>query len=227
MESLGPLGTKEFTEKTWGNLIKEISNGAKKDQLLKKMNISNATFQAQLISTRGASEQYQDARLVHIRRRWPLEIMEDLMQDIAMGCAMTEACEKRGIKLHRVHLMIERDPAIRQMYHEARRISMEEMGDDILRISDNVNLDGTTTTANSAKVNLARLQVAARQWLMSRLSRGRFGDRVTEDIEIAVHTDHATELDKARIRKEKAIEKKKLLIKQLADQDKNSVQTVH
>ncbi len=97
-----------------------------------------------------------------------------------------------------------REPTYQEMFDEARCIHMERQAEQLMRISDEIELDGVNTTANSARVNQARLRTENRRWLMERLHPERFGKVTKHDIDMNTTVNHAEELDKARKRNEKS-----------------------
>jgi hypothetical protein len=63
-----------------------------------------------------------------------------------------------------------KNPALAEHYARARATQMQMMSEQIVEIAD---------STDAANVNVARLQVETRKWLMSKLAPKQFGDRVT------------------------------------------------
>ena len=67
-------------------------------------------------------------------------------------------------------LWCHKNPALAEHYSRARASAMQAMSDQIVEIAD---------STDPVNVNVARLQVETRKWLMSKLAPKQFGDRVT------------------------------------------------
>lgn len=210
------LAANPMTEQRWQRFLELICNGLYKQNALHEIEVTDMTFQAWLIKQPEAAEQYRQAQLAWLRREWPLELVEEMTTDIAMGQTVKLTCEQRGLRQDQFYKVVTTDPYYRELYKEARQVAAEKMADDIVELCDNVELDGVNTTANSAKVNHARLQVTTRQWLMSKLHHERFGERIKQDIDSKVTVDHVEELDKARKRKELAAKERDQILRDQA-----------
>lgn len=66
-------------------------------------------------------------------------------------------------------LWCHKTPALAELYSRARASAMQKMAEDIIEISDSTSAEN---------VNVARLQVDTRKWLMSKLAPRQFGDRM-------------------------------------------------
>lgn len=67
-------------------------------------------------------------------------------------------------------LWCHKNPALADHYSRARASAMQMMAEQIVDIADGTSAEN---------VNVARLQVETRKWLMSKLAPKQFGDRVT------------------------------------------------
>jgi len=201
-----------FNAVSWKEFLTLIANGAKKPDLLKKMGVTNASFNVWIATTQGAGAEYENARLQWIRRDWPLELIEDLMIEIAMRKPIADICKERDLNEAAFYRVVMREPTYSEMFDDARQIAMEAYADDLIRLGSEIELDAVNTTANSAKVNKARLQSDNIRWLMERLHPKRFARTTKQEIDLHTTVDHAAELGKARKRKqESAVLKEKLL----------------
>jgi hypothetical protein len=92
-------------------------------------------------------------------------------------------------------------PAFDALYYRARLIGMESMSDATLTIADDDTLDMLPDGApNPTAVNRARLQVHARHFLMGKLARHVYGDRV--EVQHSGTIEHAVTLsDRERMRR--------------------------
>lgn len=203
-----------FNDVSWKEFLTLIANGAKKPDLLKKMGITNASFNIWIHATKGAAAEYENARLQWVRREWPLELIEDIMVDIAMRKPITDICKERGLSEPSFYKVVLSEPHYSEMFDDARQIAMEAYADDLIKEVDNIELDGQNTTANSAKVNKARLKSDNLKFLMERLHPKRFGRTTKQQIDLHTTVDHAAELGKARKRKEGAAALKTKLLEE-------------
>lgn len=210
----------KFTPSKWKEFLRLTANGIAVKDAIKEVKVTRQTYEAFLAAEPDALEQYQTARQSWWRREWPLEKIEDVLMHIALGETMDQAFEAEFIEpreqraLYRILL---KDPAMKQLYDDAREMQVEKWSDDIIQISDDRANDtyevesknGTVYTKTDHEVvNRSKLRVASRQWLMARLHHARFGDKIKQEIEQKVEVNHADLLTKARQRREKAHQKK-------------------
>lgn len=91
---------------------------------------------------------------------------------VAQGYSLRKAVEiDPTLPPHSTFLLwCHENPALANQYARARASAMHALAEDIMQISD---------ATDPANVNVARLQVETRKWLMSKLAPNVFGDRVT------------------------------------------------
>ena len=121
---------------------------------------------------------------------------------LADGETLTEICRTPGMPTRQcVQQWRMRMPAFDALYYRARLIGMESMSDDTLTIADDDTLDMLGDgTPNPTAVNRARLMVHARHFLMGKLARHVYGDRV--EVEHSGSIDHTVTLsDRERMRR--------------------------
>jgi len=228
----GPAA-KRITPKTWGDFLHAIANGTLKHVALKTFGWTDQTFQAYLISKPGISDQYRDAKLSWIRRDWPLELIEDLMRDIAKGMLVKDACRLREVDQDTLYRIVFSDPVVSEMFATARKISMEIKVDEILEIADKIPKDiethGGNAQFNSALVNASKAQISTRQWIMAKLHFQQYGDHSKQTVESRVTVDHVQTLEDARKRKEIAAKKNRKILRQAKKrrQEQNDPLTLH
>lgn len=216
----GPAANK-MTPKRWEEFIHATANGTRKDSVLKNLDITNQTFQAYLISKPDAANQYREANLSWVRKKWPIELIEDMLEEIAMGSTAKASCQKHHVPEHQFHKLVLRDPVVREMYDEACKIKVERMADECLEIIDDLQLDEETSTPgfNNALITQAKAKITTRQWIMSKLNFTKFGDRSRQEVETKLTVDHVDALDRARKRKETANKKKKEILQQMKKEE--------
>jgi len=121
---------------------------------------------------------------------------------LADGETLSDVCRTPGMPSRQcVHQWRMRMPAFNDLYYRARLIGMESMSDDTLTIADDDTLDMLPDGApNPTAVNRARLQVHARHFLMGKLARHVYGDRI--EVEHSGHIEHTVTLsDRERMRR--------------------------
>ena len=121
---------------------------------------------------------------------------------LADGELLTDICKTPGMPARQtVHQWRMRMPAFDDLYLRARAIGMESMSDDTMLIADDDTNDILSDgTPNPTNVNRARLQVHARHFLMGKLARSTYGERV--DVKHSGQVDHTVTLsDKERMRR--------------------------
>ena len=121
---------------------------------------------------------------------------------LADGETLTSICRTPGMPSRQcVQQWRMRMPAFDALYYRARLIGMESMSDDTLTIADDDTLDMLADgTPNPTSVNRARLMVHARHFLMGKLARHVYGDRV--EVEHSGSVDHVVTLsDRERMRR--------------------------
>lgn len=121
---------------------------------------------------------------------------------LADGETLTDICRTPGIPSRQcVQQWRMRMPAFDALYYRARLIGMESMSDDALTIADDDALDMLPDgSPNPTAVNRARLMVHARHFLMGKLARHVYGDRV--EVEHSGSIEHVVSIsDRERMRR--------------------------
>jgi hypothetical protein len=206
------LAGEKMTPKRWETYIAALANGKRHRDAAHEAKISVRTVDAYLISNVAASQQVRDAKMLWNRREWPMHKIEELLEQIAMGCTVKEAARKCGIdeaqlpSLYRVLLI---DKAIRKLYDEARELGAEVMADDIIDISDDREADRDEEgKPNHEVINRSRLRVDTRKWLMGKHVARRFGDTKHHVHEGELNINHAAILSGGRRRLEQLQQKR-------------------
>ena len=232
-ESVSSMTRTEKTPMTrteWKTFLQLTANGAKRADALRELKVTRQTFEAYLIADKNAVEQMRQAEQSWGRRKWPVELIEDVLVHMAVGKTLDEAFSAEFIDdpadraaLYRLFL---NDPGIRRMYDEARELQAENWADKMIHISNQNENDtyevtskggNTYTRTNHEVVNRSVLKVKTLQWVIGRTHHTRFGDRVKQDIEQKVEVNHADKLTRARQRREKAFKEGKKIRRKLED----------
>lgn len=197
-----------FNKTQWPKLLGLISDGLSVKDSMTAAKISRAQLEGSLRTDVKMAEQYKNAKLSAIRKRWDIDTLELMFAEVAGGKTVQQACDAvfRDDEIHNFYRLILGDKSIRAMYDDARTIQAEKMAlDDLIELADDKADDLTEEgRANSANVNRSRLQVETRKWIAGRLNFKRFGDKQQVDLEANIVVDHAARLEAARKRKEEA-----------------------
>jgi hypothetical protein len=196
-----------MTEIRWRKVIAAIANGATRAEAAKSAKISPMTIDAYLISNITAYKQLRDAVLTSNRRAWPIDLIEQIFDDLAMGDTLKGAAEKRGItdknRLSQLYRIVRKDKAIRDMYDEARELQAESFVDDIIDIADDSGKDRLENgRINHEVVNRSKLKIDTRRFVMGAMVKKRFGDHKHVELEGNLQMNHVAMLTGARRRLE-------------------------
>ncbi len=204
--------TNAITKENWAIFLQWVANGGTREEAAVAASLSAQTVRAYCIAEPTAMQQIRQAEREWIRRDWPIERIDEFLAWVAMGFTNKDAaakCEFMDGELNQLMVIILNDEAVREMYDEARKLQAENWADEMIEISDQTEGDfylddkGQLKVAHDA-INRAKLKVASRQWIISRLHHERFGDRMTQKHEGELTVNHADVLDLARKRKEQA-----------------------
>lgn len=197
-----------ISDDQWRRLLGNISQGVALGSAISTTRITRYELDAFLRADPKKKAQWEDAKLAALRMSWDVDTIEEALVHIAMGCTIKQACENvfREDDINSFYRLVLKDPVIRELYDEARIIQAEKMAiDDLIEIADEEGNDETWDgKGNSAAVNRSRLKVDTRKWIAARLHSKRFGDKIQQDINANLVVDHASRLEAARKRKERA-----------------------
>jgi len=157
--------------------------------------------------------QLRDAKLLWTRREWPMDRIEEVLEQLAIGKTIRQAFDAVGIDrkhtatLYRILL---KDKAIRKLYDEARELQAESYSDDIIDIADANQFDRDEDgKINHEVINRDRLRVDSRKWLSGKWNVKRFGDTKHHMHEGDISVNHAAILSGGRKRLEALNAKRK------------------
>jgi hypothetical protein len=200
-----------MTPERWNIFLMEIANGATRKNAATTAGVSYQTYQAYLISAEGATAQARLADVQWIRRDWPIERVEDICIEIAKGKTFKQACIDANLleeEVTQLYRLLFHDPAINEIYTEARLIRTEVMMDELIEIADDCKDDKTGARINHDVVNRDALKIKTRQWIMGKMNFRRFGEKQQIEATVNVNVNHQETLDAARKRKERAHHKR-------------------
>ena len=122
----------------------------------------------------------------------PDAAMESLCAHVMSGGHMAEYCKARGINYTTMLKWLNADPLRSEMYARAREDRADKIADEIVAISDEVEVaaryDGEDVklTLDAAAVARNRLRVDARKWVASKLKPRTYGDKLDLTAEVGI-----------------------------------------
>lgn len=204
-----PNGGK-MTVKRWQDYLANVSNGFTHGQAAHGVGLTMPTVDSFLISNVAAAGQLRDAKALWNRREWPLQEIENVLAEIAIGKTIRQAFDKVGIERKRIgslYRLLLQDKALRKWYDEAREMQAESFADDIIDISDETMNDWKTKengdeVPDHEVINRSRLRVDSRKWLSGKWAPRRYGDTKHHLHEGDINVNHAAILTGGRKRLE-------------------------
>ncbi len=205
-------GVENMTSLRWQSVIEATAHGKNRKQAAKEAGITKRTLDSYLISNISAYGQMREAHLLHLRREWPSERVEEFLLLIARGKTMEKAADKMDIgkkSLGQLYALCLHDKVYRKMYDEAREMQAETFVDDILNISDDSANDREENgKINHEVVNRSKIRIEARKWIMGAMVHKRFGDKKQLELHGEINLNHAALLSGGRRRLEKLNEER-------------------
>ena len=128
-------------------------------------------------------------------QRWsakPEAGMESLCEHVTDGGHMADYCKERGIEYTTMLKWLNADPLRSEMYARAREDRADKIADEIVAISDEVEVaaryDGEDVklALDAAAVARNRLRVDARKWVASKLKPRTYGDKLDLTAEVGI-----------------------------------------
>ncbi len=122
----------------------------------------------------------------------PETAMESLCGHVMNGGHMADYCGTRSIEYTTMLKWISRDPERVQMYARAREDRADKIADEIVAISDEVEVsaryDGEDVklALDAAAVARNRLRVDARKWVAAKLKPRTYGDKLDVTAEVGI-----------------------------------------
>jgi hypothetical protein len=198
--------TENMTDERWKKVIAAIANGSNRTEAAKAAGISKLTLDAYLVTNITASGQLHEAKLLWLRREWPDERIDEVLEQIMRGKTLPVAFAEAGIPeesqsgLYRLML---NDRAVRKRYDEAREIQAETFVDEIVSIADGRGNDRDADgKPNHELVNRDRLRVDTRKFVMSTMNGKRFSEKKQIEHTGDLNINHAAVLTGGRKRVE-------------------------
>jgi len=202
----------EMTPAKWKQFLHLIANGTTRSSAVKQIGVTGKTMQLFLALEPGAVEQYREAQLTWKRRDTPFELVEQILMKLAMGQTFMQACASHGRDFQDILWLVLKDPSLKEMYDDARLLSVELMADETLQIADASQDDRDENgKADHELINRDRLRCDIRWRTMAARNPAVFSPKMQKDIKKEITVNAIETLDGARKRKEAAFERAKEL----------------
>ena len=114
--------------------------------------------------------------------------MVAVCERIAAGESMREICAGDDMPDRtQINRWMAADPALRQQYLDACRARTFHYAEEIIDIADDSSQDATVDKDGNEQLNAefvarAKVRIDARKWIMARMNRVDFGDKVTQEV---------------------------------------------
>ena len=117
------------------------------------------------------------------------EVMRDICELLEKGMSLQRACREVSDSptAGNVLTWVEKDPALAEQYAHARSVGYKLLADEIIAISDEVDVDARyqgeeiKLALDATAVARNRLRVDTRKWMLSKMLPKVYGDKVTQE----------------------------------------------
>ena len=140
------------------------------------------------------------------------EVEAAILQDVAQGIALVNACKTQGIVTSTFFRWLDSSEQLRNDYMRAREAQADFHASEIVSISDEVEVSQVVTPdgvvdfkLDAVAVARNRLRIDARKWVAAKMLPKKYGDRLEIDGNTTVthlfDTEQATRMAQALARK--------------------------
>lgn len=200
------------TDDQFDHFLALVADGVRGPDALASAKMTRVGFEHVLRSNDSARARYEEAKIQALYKEFDLETIQEVLADVARGMHLNVALADRLLEVQRFYLLVLKDPLIKDLYEDARKIQAEVWADDIVRIGDDDSHDvltsnnefGVEERPNNARVQRDKLRSDNRKWLMAKVHHERFGDKKQIDLNANIVIDYAQRLEAARSRKAQA-----------------------
>lgn len=205
----GTYEPRKINPQSWERFLGLIASGIPKSKALHRIKVEPAMLELWFSLNVAALKQYREARTLGLRKRWPMDVIEQAMDKILIGNTVKAALAALGFEDERDYTsfmqLIHRDPKLREWYDETREMQAENFLDGSIDIADEndddwYKDDKGRVRLNHEAINRSKLRVETRQWTMGVLNRKRFGNHKHIDLDGNLQVDHVATLTGARRR---------------------------
>lgn len=138
----------------------------------------------------------------------PEDASAELMAAICGGSHLAEFCRVKGLAYQTVRDWIDADKGRSGMYARAREDRADKIADEIVAISDEIDVKAATDEHGEVRLSLDaaavarnRLRVDARKWVASKLKPRVYGDKldVTQELTVKNLSDEQLQAEIERL----------------------------
>ncbi|WP_368877345.1 ubiquitin carboxyl-hydrolase [Providencia vermicola] len=106
------------------------------------------------------------------------EVADDICALIADGESLRSVCKRKGMpNTTKVMRWLRENPDFREQYAKAMESRADAVFEELFDIADDVSEE-------SAAVAKAKLRIDTRKWALSRMSPKKYGDKISQDIDV-------------------------------------------
>ena len=150
-------------EALWFEYLKYLRDGKAHTDALRSSGLSPAGFNSTLAQSAERQAEYEEAKTVNLRTQWTVKQLEVVMNDIISQ--KYDGKLKDILKQHkRDHAdflrLVERDPMVGAMFHEARRLQAQAMIDDLMGVV------ASNKVTERGEVQVITNKTSTLKWLM-------------------------------------------------------------
>lgn len=150
-----------ITANQWRRFLDLIAAGVKRAEAEADIGANSVQVQTYLATQNKARSQYEEARLIWVRRDMDHDAIEAILGRVAMGSTVKAACAEHMVDYGKFYGWVLGDPLLKEEYELARTIQAEGMLDDMIELADEqgsgeVYIDSKGTAGSTTRPSSVR-----------------------------------------------------------------------
>jgi hypothetical protein len=127
--------------------------------------------------------------MAKIEKKQKDKIITQILSLIEIGKSVGLSSRKSGINPDTFWTWVKNDSVLADRYARSKQKGLEVLADEIIEISDNgqndtyIDENGNERTDNDA-IQRSKLRVDSRKWILSKLLPKKYGEKMTQEIQI-------------------------------------------
>lgn len=110
------------------------------------------------------------------KTKYTNKLRDDICTRLADGESLRKICLSINVDRSQVFRWLERYPAFRDQYAQARAMQADTLADEITDIADEAN------AATIKGIEHARLRIDARKWAAAKLAPKKYGEKLQQEV---------------------------------------------